>query len=173
MGAHVGPLVDAGQRLLLGIYLPVPVCFSLQLLLSKKKEDWQMEYFILLTTKHIVHFQPNTGFVDPFKKTISGKVKVLPHRLLYGIATVLLQWKGWVEGVGEGGGEGEGEGEGEVKGEGEGDVRLTYTSPHLHIATPTYRQTCILPHLALPRPLHLTSHRFAVNRLNVGPRRHA
>lgn len=32
-----------------------------------------MEYVILLRTKHIVHFQPNTGFVDPFKKTISGK----------------------------------------------------------------------------------------------------
>jgi len=40
---------------------------------GKKKDEWQMEYFILLNTKHIVHFQPNTGFVDPFKKTISGK----------------------------------------------------------------------------------------------------
>ena len=25
------------------------------------------------SSKHLVHFQPNTGFVDPFKKTISGK----------------------------------------------------------------------------------------------------
>ena len=40
---------------------------------KKKADEWQLEYFILLQTKHIVHFQPNTGFVDPFKKTISGK----------------------------------------------------------------------------------------------------
>ena len=40
---------------------------------SKKKEEWSLEYFILLNTKHIVHFEPTTGFVDPFKKTISGK----------------------------------------------------------------------------------------------------
>jgi len=40
---------------------------------NRKGNEWQMEYFILLHTKHIVHFQPNTGFVDPFKKTISGK----------------------------------------------------------------------------------------------------
>ena len=38
-----------------------------------KKEEWRLEYFILLHTKHIVHFEPTTGFVDPFKKTISGK----------------------------------------------------------------------------------------------------
>lgn len=31
------------------------------------------EYFILLHTKHLVHFKPTTGFVDPFNKTISGK----------------------------------------------------------------------------------------------------
>ena len=40
---------------------------------SKKKDEWKLEYFILLNTKHIVHFEPTTGFVDPFKKTISGK----------------------------------------------------------------------------------------------------
>ena len=40
---------------------------------AKKKEEWTLEYFILLHSKHLVHFQPNTGFVDPFKKTISGK----------------------------------------------------------------------------------------------------
>jgi len=40
---------------------------------KKKKDEWQTEYFILLTTKHLIHFKPNTGFVDPFKKTISGK----------------------------------------------------------------------------------------------------
>ena len=40
---------------------------------KKKKDEWQLEYFILLNTKHIVHFQPNTGFVDPFTKKISGK----------------------------------------------------------------------------------------------------
>ena len=40
---------------------------------KKRKEEWSLEYFILLNTKHIIHFLPNTGFVDPFKKTISGK----------------------------------------------------------------------------------------------------
>ena len=40
---------------------------------KKKKEEWSLEYFILLNTKHVIHFLPNTGFVDPFKKTISGK----------------------------------------------------------------------------------------------------
>jgi len=40
---------------------------------KKKKEEWELEYFILLNTKHVVHFQPNTGMVDPFKKTIKGK----------------------------------------------------------------------------------------------------
>ena len=34
-------------------------------------------YFILLNSKHLVHFQPTTGFVDPFKKTISGKARRL------------------------------------------------------------------------------------------------
>jgi len=38
-----------------------------------KKAEWQLEYFILLRTKHVVHFQPNTGFVDPFEKRIRGK----------------------------------------------------------------------------------------------------
>ena len=40
---------------------------------KKKKEEWTLEYFILLQTKHIVHFEPTTGFVDPFTKKISGK----------------------------------------------------------------------------------------------------
>merc|ERR1719473_1734833 len=40
---------------------------------KKKDSDWQLEYFILLNTKHVVHFQPNTGFVDPFEKRIRGK----------------------------------------------------------------------------------------------------
>ena len=46
---------------------------------AKKKEEWTLEYFILLHSKHLVHFQPNTGFVDPFKKTISGKAIDLLH----------------------------------------------------------------------------------------------
>ena len=29
--------------------------------------------------KHLVHFQPTSGFVDPFKKTISGKAIDLMH----------------------------------------------------------------------------------------------
>jgi len=40
---------------------------------KKKEDEWQLEYFILLSSKHLVHFKPNTGFVDPFKKTINGK----------------------------------------------------------------------------------------------------
>ena len=40
---------------------------------KKKKTEWTLEYFILLSTKHIVHFQPNTGFIDPFSKSIKGK----------------------------------------------------------------------------------------------------
>lgn len=40
---------------------------------ERKKDEYTLEYFILLKTKHIVHFQPNTGFVDPFTKSISGK----------------------------------------------------------------------------------------------------
>ena len=36
-----------------------------------------VRYFILLNSKHLVHFQPTTGFVDPFKKTISGKARRL------------------------------------------------------------------------------------------------
>ena len=40
---------------------------------KKKKKKEELEYFILLNTKHVVHFQPNTGMVDPFKKTIKGK----------------------------------------------------------------------------------------------------
>jgi len=40
---------------------------------KKKEPEWQLEYFILLATKHVVHFQPNTGFVDPFEKRIRGK----------------------------------------------------------------------------------------------------
>ena len=40
---------------------------------TKKEDEFQVEYFILLSTKHLVHFKPNTGFVDPFKKTINGK----------------------------------------------------------------------------------------------------
>ena len=40
---------------------------------KKKEPEWQLEYFILLNTKHVVHFQPNTGFVDPFEKRIRGK----------------------------------------------------------------------------------------------------
>ena len=40
---------------------------------KKKKEEWSLEYFILLNTKHMIHFLPNTGFVDPFAKTVSGK----------------------------------------------------------------------------------------------------
>jgi len=40
---------------------------------KKKKDEWELEYFILLNTKHVVHFQPNTGMVDPFTKTIKGK----------------------------------------------------------------------------------------------------
>ena len=35
---------------------------------KKKRDEWELEYFILLNTKHVVHFQPNTGMVDPFKK---------------------------------------------------------------------------------------------------------
>ena len=37
------------------------------------EEGWELVYVILLNTKHIVHFQPNTGMVDPFTKTIKGK----------------------------------------------------------------------------------------------------
>jgi hypothetical protein len=46
---------------------------------KKKKEEFVEEYFILLNSKHLVHFQPTTGFVDPFKKTISGKAIDLMH----------------------------------------------------------------------------------------------
>ena len=46
---------------------------------AKKKEEWTLEYFILLHSKHLVHFQPTSGFVDPFKKTISGKAIDLMH----------------------------------------------------------------------------------------------
>jgi len=40
---------------------------------KKKEPEWVLEYFILLNTKHVVHFQPTTGFVDPFEKRIRGK----------------------------------------------------------------------------------------------------
>lgn len=46
---------------------------------KKKEEEFVEEYFILLNSKHLVHFQPTTGFVDPFKKTISGKAIDLLH----------------------------------------------------------------------------------------------
>ena len=46
---------------------------------KKKKDEFVEEYFILLNSKHLVHFQPTTGFVDPFKKTISGKAIDLLH----------------------------------------------------------------------------------------------
>ena len=46
---------------------------------NKKKDEFVEEYFILLNSKHLVHFQPTSGFVDPFKKTISGKAIDLMH----------------------------------------------------------------------------------------------
>lgn len=40
---------------------------------KKKKDEWVLEYFILLKTKHMIHFEPKVGFLDPESKAISGK----------------------------------------------------------------------------------------------------
>jgi myosin heavy subunit len=66
-------IAHSGHLLVKVVDLVPPTAKSGKAKKKKKEPEWQLEYFILLSTKHVVHFQPNTGFVDPFEKKIRGK----------------------------------------------------------------------------------------------------